>query len=365
MIIHISPCWGSIYIGGGKMRCEESEIKYFTISSSKIKAKIMNYGCTLLSLWVKKSDGSEVDVVLGYEDIRDYFENAPCFGSSVLPNANRIENARFTLNGKVFELDQNDGSNNLHSGFEPLHKRLWDVRESGDDFVIFSISCKDMDMGFPGNRDFSVEYRIIDNKLRISYTGASDKDTLFNPTNHSYFNLLGHDSGDILNHKLTINADSFTPCDEHAICHGEVQSVGNSPMDYRKATSIGKRINDNYTQLSYGNGYDHNYVLNDTCTNPNEIKNDSSNKIPAATLTSPKEDITLNIYTSAPCIQLYTGNYISSNDIGKGNHPYSPRCGVALETQYAPNSINANSFIKPILKNSKTINSTTLLEFVS
>lgn len=347
------------------MRCEEPEIKYFTISSSKIRARVMNYGCTLLNLWVKKSDGSEVDVVLGYEDIRDYFENAPCFGSSVLPNANRIENARFTLNGNVFELDQNDGLNNLHSGFEPLHKRLWDVRESGDDFVIFSISCKDMDMGFPGNRIFTVEYKIIDNKLRISYTGTSDKDTLFNPTNHSYYNLEGQDKGDILNHKLIINADNFTPCDEHAICHGEIQSVSNTPMDFRKAVSIGERISNNYSQLIYGNGYDHNYILKDNCTNPNDINIDYSDKIPAATLISPKEDIALNIYTSAPCIQLYTGNYISSNDIGKGNHPYSPRCGVALETQYAPNSINVDEFIKPILNKSETLESSTVLEFIS
>lgn len=341
------------------MRCDVEEIKYYTISSDKVKARISNYGCTLLNLWVIMTDGEERDVVLGYENIEDYFDNPPCFGSCVLPNANRIENACFTLNGKAYSLDKNDGDNNLHSGLEPLHKRLWNVTEVKEDSVKFSISCKDMDMGFPGNREFTVEYKVSHNCIRIEYAGKSDKDTLFNPTNHSYFNLKGHSNGDILNHKLTINADAFTPCDEHAICHGEIHSVKNTPMDFLHPTEIGTRINDSYNQLIYGNGYDHNYILNGNYSN-----NEGPLSIPAATLTSPKEDITLNIYTSAPCIQLYTGNYISSHDIGKGNHPYSPRSGVAIETQYAPNSINVDSFVKPILKKGTFGNSYTSYEFL-
>ena len=340
------------------MRCNVEDIKYFTIGSEKIKARITNYGCTLLNLWVNKGDGTDVDVVLGYENIEDYFDNPPCFGSCVLPNANRIENARFTLNGKEYILDQNDGNNNLHSGLEPLHKRLWNVVTANNHYVKFSISCDDLDMGFPGNREFTVEYTVKDNRLRIDYSGKSDKDTLFNPTNHSYFNLNGHDSGDILNHKLTINADAFTPCDEHAICHGETLSVEDTPMDFLHPTKIGDRINESYNQLVYGNGYDHNYILN------NYSSKEESLGVPGATLTSPEEDITLNIYTSAPCIQLYTGNYLSKEDIGKGNHPYSPRSGVAIETQYAPNSINVDSFVKPILKKRVLVNSYTEYEFL-
>ena len=342
----------------GCMRCNVEDIKYFTIGSEKIKARITNYGCTLLNLWVNKGDGTDVDVVLGYENIEDYFDNPPCFGSCVLPNANRIENARFTLNGKEYILDQNDGNNNLHSGLEPLHKRLWNVVTANNHYVKFSISCDDLDMGFPGNREFTVEYTVKDNRLRIDYSGKSDKDTLFNPTNHSYFNLNGHDSGDILNHKLTINADAFTPCDEHAICHGETLSVEDTPMDFLHPTKIGDRINESYNQLVYGNGYDHNYILN------NYSSKEESLGVPGATLTSPEEDITLNIYTSAPCIQLYTGNYLSKEDIGKRNHPYSPRSGVAIETQYAPNSINVDSFVKPILKKGTFSNSSTIYEFL-
>lgn len=341
------------------MHYNVEDIKYFTIGSEKIKARISNYGCTLLNLWINKADGTDVDVVLGYENIEDYFDNPPCFGSCVLPNANRIENARFTLNGKDYTLDQNDGKNNLHSGLKPLHKRLWKVVNVSKDCVKFSINCDHMDMGFPGNREFTVEYTVKDNRLRIDYSGKSDKDTLFNPTNHSYFNLNGHDSSDILNHKLTINADAFTPCDEHAICHGEILSVEDTPMDFLHPTKIGDRINESYNQLVYGNGYDHNYILNSNCSSEEE-----SLGVPGATLTSPEEDITLNIYTSAPCIQLYTGNYLSKEDIGKGNHPYSPRSGVAIETQYAPNSVNVDSFVKPILKKGTLGNSYTIYEFL-
>ncbi len=342
------------------MRCNVEEIKYFTIGGGKIKARITNYGCTLLNLWVTKADGTDVDVVLGYESIEDYFDNPPCFGSCVLPNANRIEKARFTLMDKEYTLDKNDGDNNLHSGFEPLHKRLWKVVESENDFVKFSISCNDLDMGFPGNRRFSVKYSINHNKLRIDYEGTSDKDTLFNPTNHSYFNLMGHDSGDILSHELIINADKFTPSDKHAICHGEIQSVKDTPMDYTTPIPIGDRISDRYDQLIWGNGYDHNYILNDNCSKP-----DDEFSVPAAKLTSPDKHISLNIYTSAPCIQLYTGNYLSNTDVGKGNHPYSPRSGVALETQYAPNSINVDEFVKPILKKDTSSNSCTIYEFLT
>lgn len=341
------------------MHCNVEDIKYFTIGGEKIKARITNYGCTLLNLWVTKANGTDVDVVLGYENIEDYFDNPPCFGNCVLPNANRIENARFTLNGREYTLDQNDGNNNLHSGLEPLHKRLWNVVTANEHCVKFSISCDDLDMGFPGNREFIVEYTVDDNCLRIDYSGKSDKDTLFNPTNHSYFNLNGHDSGDILNHKLTINADAFTPCDEHAICHGEILSVKDTPMDFLHPTELGSRINDSYKQLIYGNGYDHNYILNNNCSGKKDAPN-----IPAATLRSIEEDITLNIYTSAPCIQLYTGNYLSNTDVGKGNHPYSPRSGVALETQYAPNSINVDEFVKPILKKGVLVNSYTEYEFL-
>ena len=341
------------------MKYSINKIKYYTIKSEKIKARISNYGCTLLSLWLRDSNGEKRDVVLGYERMEDYFDNPPCFGSCVLPNANRIEGARFSLNGVEYKLDKNDGQNNLHSGFEPLHKRLWDVTDVTDTSVSFHIECEDMDMGLPGNRKFDVKYTIEADMLRIDYYCVSDKDTLFNPTNHSYFNLAGHDAGNILSHELIIDADAFTPCDEHAICDGTISDVASTPMDFRTAKEIGAQINDNYEQLIFGNGYDHNYILNDNCSNPLDENIELS--VPAATLSY--QNMTLNIYTSAPCIQLYTGNYLSSEDIGKGGCHYAPRSGVALETQYAPNSINTTSLIKPILKKNTPAHSTTIYQF--
>lgn len=341
------------------MKYSLEEIKYYEIKSEKIKARISNYGCALLNLWVRDCNGNERDVVLGYERMEDYFDNPPCFGSCVLPNANRIEGARFSLNGVEYKLDKNDGENNLHSGFEPLHKRLWDVTKVTDNSVSLHIECKDMDMGFPGNRTFDVTYSIHENRLRIDYKCMSDKDTIFNPTNHSYFNLAGHDSGNILNHELIINANAFTPCDEHAICDGTIMNVASTPMDFTASHKIGERINDSYDQLLFGNGYDHNYILNDNCSN--SLNETEELSVPAATLSY--KDMTLNIYTSSPCIQLYTGNYLSSDDIGKGGCHYAPRSGVALETQYAPNAINTSSLVKPILKKNTLARSTTVYEF--
>lgn len=356
------------------MKCNLEKIKYYTIGNDKLKAKIMNYGCTLLSLYVTTASGETLDVVLGYEEIKNYFNNPPCFGSCVLPNANRIENAVFSLNGEMYHLDKNDNKNNLHSGFEPLHKRLWATVSVDETSINFSIQCDDMDMGFPGNQTFDVRYSIEDNKLKIEYEGTSDKDTLFNPTNHSYFNLLGHGKCDILTHELIINADTFTPSDNASICHGEIVTVADTPMDFRESVQIGSRINVDFDQLVWGNGYDHNYVINESATKPSELRVPKSDRnitghgavpsvIPSATLTAPDKSLTLNIYTDAPCIQLYTGNYLSEQDIGKGNVKYGPRYGVALETQYAPNAINVDTFKKPILRKGETAHSTTVYEF--
>lgn len=351
------------------MRYNLDQLQYYTIGSDTLRARITNYGCTLLNLWVTDNTGAERDIVLGYEDIEDYFDNPPCFGSCVLPNANRIAGAQFSLNGCTYILDKNDGDNNLHSGNEPLHKRLWGVETVENSSVTFVIGSEDGDCGFPGNREYTVTYSIDDNRLRIDYSCISDKDTLFNPTNHSYFNLSGHDAGSVLDHKLTINADTFTPSDEHSICHGDIKAVAGTPMDFTTPTKIGERIDADYDQLKWGNGYDHNYCVKGTSPvtqNTGNADTDAADTaaIPAATLTNEAGDLTLNIYTTASCLQLYTGNYISKEDIGKGNHPYAPRCGVALETQFAPNAINTATLEPPILKKGVLGTSTTEYELV-
>lgn len=348
------------------MKVSIDDIRYITIGSKRLTATITNYGCTLLSLNVNMPNGSTKDVVLGYEDITDYFDNAPCFGSCVLPNANRIADASYTLNNVTYALDANDGNNNLHSGYNALHKRLWDIVSYDDTSIDLALKCLDLDCGFPGNREYTVTYSIIEDKLLIEYTCISDKDTVFNPTNHSYFNLMGHDSGDILSHKLIINATTYTPSDKESICHGDVLPVANTPMDFTTPHTIGSRINQDYNQLIWGNGYDHNYILDKTYTSKNDLIKDildDNLKLPSAILISPDESLTLNIYTTMPGLQLYTGNYLSSNDCGKGNHRYSPRCGVALETQYAPNAIKSGISPKPILSSGKKGYSATCYEF--
>ena len=338
------------------MKYDVKEIKDYTIDSGGVKARVSSYGCVLRNLWVEV-DGAMRDVVLGYDDITDYFDNPHYFGCCVLPCANRIEGASFTLNGNTYNLEKNDGENNLHSGFESLSRKLWTVESISDTAVTFTIGSADGDLGMPGNRKYKVTYSVEGCRLRIDYECRSDSDTLFNPTNHSYFNLMGHNSGDILSHGLKINADKFTPTDEESICHGDIVDVKGTPMDFTKLTEIGKRINENYNQLIWGRGYDHNYVLNEDCSSPND-----NLKVPAAVLTAPDNSLTLNVYTSAPCIQLYTANYLSDTDIGKSAQAYGARAGVALETQYAPNAINVDVFAKPILKKDEVGRSSTVYE---
>lgn len=326
------------------MKVQENLLKKFTISNGIIKATILNYGATLLELFVPNQNNNPYDVILGYETLTDYFDNPPCFGCCILPSANRIENASFCIDNQQFLLEQNDGSNNLHSGFEPIHKRIWNLKEKNDDSITFEIDVKDMDGGFPGNRHFEINYKILDKSLEISYSCISDKKTVFNPTNHSYFNLNGHASGTILNHNLTIYSDSITYSNSQNICTGEIINVINTPWNFKSPTKIGNNIYSNNNDMKLKKGFDHNYILN-------------SNH--AATLTSDKTSITLDIYTTMPGIQLYTGNYLSNTDIGKGMFKYSPYYGVALETQFFPNCVNINSFEKPyILPNEKMTHKT-------
>lgn len=316
------------------MKYTSDKLKTYTIENDKIKAKVTNYGATLLELWVSDKKGEKLDVILGYEKLEDYFDNPPAFGCCVLPNANRIGNASFDINGKEYVLDQNDGKNSLHSGFEPLHKRLWSVINQAEDSITFSYDSPDMECGFPGNRHFEIRYTLIDNSLEITYSADTDKVTVFNPTNHSYFNLNGHNSGDILSHELTINSSAITYSDSESICNGELVNVTDTPWDFRTPKAIGKDINSSHEDMILKKGYDHNYVL------------ESEH---AATLLSKDSGIKLDIYTDVPGLQIYTGNYLAKSDIGKGNYPYAPNYGVALETQFFPNSVNVDSFEKPYL----------------
>lgn len=338
-------------------KTKEGEAVYtYTITNQKgMSAKLMNFGANVLSLYVPDAAGNTKDVVLGFEHLEDYFVNAPYFGCCVAPSGNRIGDARFTLNGKTYEVDKNDGVNNLHSGFDPLCKRLWETTEVTDSSITFTYHKKDMDMGFPGNMDITVTYTLTDeNEFRIDYCALSDQDTIFNPTNHSYFNLSGHDSGSVLNHRVWIDAARFTMTDEASIPNGTLLDVAGTPLDFTTEKDMAAQVDDAYEQLAWAKGYDHNFALDHATPGTLSL---------AASLYDPASGRKMEVYTDLPGIQLYCGNYIQSGEVGKGNFRYEPRYGVCLETQYFPNAINIPSFTQPIAKAGQKAQTSTVYRF--
>ena len=335
-------------------------VRLFTISNSNgMVAKITNFGAILVSLFVPNKEGKLDDVVLGFDTLEKYFYNDVCyFGSTVGRNSNRVKNAKFVLNGISYKLDKNEREkNNLHSGFKPYNSRLWDYCvDEENNSVSFSLISPDMDQGFPGVFDIIVTYSLDnDNDLKINYKGKSNKDTIANMTNHSYFNLSGYNSGTILNHELCINADKYVEVDDELIPTGELKEVCSTPMDFRKPTKIGLRINDDFKQFEYTGGYDHSFVINKTT--------DGIEKI--AVLSDNESGRTMEVYTDCIGVQLYTGNFIENNKIlGKENIIYKNRSGVCLETGYLPDAINQENFTSPILKAGDTYNTTTIYKFV-
>ncbi len=347
----------------GQTEDGEDIFTYEIKSASGMIAKLMNYGANLLELYVPDQEGSLTDVVLGYEKVESYFVNDPAFGASVTPVANRIGGAHFTLNGTEYHLDKNDGNNNLHSGFHPLHKRIWDVVDEGDDHICFQIEASDMECGFPGNRTLRVTYTLLsDNTIAIDYYATSDKDTLFAPTNHSYFNLDGHNAGLVTDSYVWINADSITPTDETSVPTGEIRDITDSPMDFRTMKQMSSQIDADYDQLIQGKGYDHNYILLSNKKAP-EYSSEASIVYHVAALENPSRTRRMDVYTDMPGLQLYTGNYLNKNEIGKGHFPYDKRYGVAFETQFFPNAANIASFKMPLLKAGESTNSRTVYHF--
>ena len=338
----------------GTTRENEEVYTYEIAGAGGIRATFMNYGANLLSLTVPDKDGNAKDIVLGYEKLESYFDSDLYFGCCVAPNGNRIGNARFTLNGKTYALDKNDGENNLHSGTHPLCMRIWDVADVKDNAITFTYDKKDMDMGFPGNMKITVTFTLTpDNELRIDYSGLSDQDTIFNPTNHSYFNLAGHDSGSVLDQLVWINASRFTETDAGSVPTGNLIDVKGTPLDFTKEKPMAPEVDDAYEQLALAKGYDHNFALDIT---EGELSL-------AASLYDPKSGRKMEVYTDLPGMQLYCGNYIHPNVVGKGGFLYQPRYGVCFETQYYPNAINIPSFSQPIAKAGVEKKTTTIYQF--
>jgi len=286
-----------------------------------------------------------------------YFDNGPNFGATIGRHANRIGGAAFELNGVKYELDKNDGRNNLHGGFDGYHKRLWSanvVEETDGTAMEFTYHSPDMDQGFPGNLDVKVTYKLTDaDEVVISYDAVCDKDTVLNLTNHTYFNLAGHDAGSIVNHKVFIDADEFTYADEESIPNGDILKVEGTPMDFRTEKAIADDIDSDYHQTKWGKGFDHNWVLK---TKKGELSL-------VATLKEENSGRYMETYTDLPGMQFYAGNFLDGTEIGKGGVSYGKRSGLCFETQYFPNAVNVPSFEQPIIKAGEKFNSVTKYVF--
>lgn len=309
----------------GKANGQETYL--YTISNDILTAEICDLGATLIRLHF---DG--VNVVCGYDSVDRYILNDSYMGAIVLPNANRIRNARFTLNGQQYHLRVNNGPNNLHSSLPGgSAQSIWKVVNYSETELTLQLDYKDGELGFPGNRSFKVTYAVKSDRLSITYCRISDQDTVFNPTNHSYFNLNGH--GTVLNHILQLNCSHTTPNDENSCPVGDIVAVEGTPFDFREPKAIGCDIDEENQQLAYGKGYDHNWLIDDF----------DGSLILAGELYSPETGIALQTYTTMPGIQVYTANYLD-------NDKYRPRDAVCLETQFTPDAINLDNMVKPIIK---------------
>lgn len=324
------------------------------VNKNGVEVQITNYGARVVSVWVPDKNGKFDDVVLGFSSIKDYLKVNPNFGAVVGRYGNRIGNAQFNLNGTVYKLEKNDGKNTLHGGFIGYDERVWNIEKTDKQSLELSYLSKDQEEGFPGNLKITVTYTLTDsNELKINYAATTDKPTVLNLTNHSYFNLNGQDSGDILGEEIMINADKFTPVDDGLIPTGELRAVAGTPLDFTKSTLIGSRINDSYEQIKFGKGYDHNFVLN---------KKGKELSV-AAVAYDPKSGRVLEVTTTEPGVQFYTGNFLDGKLIGKSGKGYIHRGGFCLETQHFPDSPNHPEFPTTTLNPGENYNTTTIFKF--
>jgi aldose 1-epimerase len=333
---------------------EGTEATLYTIKNERgMELKVTDFGASLVSLIVKDKNGADLDVILGYEDVTGYEEHTDYFGAAVGRNCNRISNARIAIDGVEYPLEANDNENNLHSGSNGTARRFWEVAEHTGSSITFRIEDAHLQQGYPGNATMQVTYTLTaDNALEIAYQAKADQKTVFNFTNHAYFNLNGADSGSILDHTLQIQASAFTPTDAKAIPTGEIRPVEGTPFDFREAKPIGRDIAQSDEQLTFGSGYDHNFVLDRT--------KDGIEKI--ATAYSAKSGIRMDVSTDCIGIQLYSANFIAGQK-GKGGHIYANRDAFCLETQYFPNAINEPNFSTPLTEAGETYTSKTIYTF--
>jgi aldose 1-epimerase len=329
--------------------------RMFTMENDNgLVVTLTNYGAKLVSVYVPDKDGNFADVLLGFNSLDEYQQYGASHGAVVGPFANRIANARFTIDGEIFQLPANNGEACLHSGPDSWYRKVWDYEKKGN-VTTFMLESPDGEFGFPGNKTAKVTYTLTDdNELKIDYEVTTDKATHINLTNHSYFNLRGEGNGDILEHVLVINADKSTPViDESMIPTGEIVDIRGTALDFTTPHTIGERIDADHPQLKFGSGYDFNYVIN---KEPGELAF-------TASAYEPESGRYMEVFTTEPGIQLYTGNHLRGNEIGNSGKAYTARTGFCLETQHFPDSPNQPGFPSTLLNPNDVYRSTTIFKF--
>ncbi|MBR5528895.1 MAG: galactose mutarotase [Oscillospiraceae bacterium] len=325
------------------------------LHKGKISCEVITYGAALRSLVVPDRNGKPVDVVLGYDTLEQYVSETGYFGATVGRVANRIARGTFSLHDRTYNLPINNGNNHLHGGVCGFSHKVWDIEAVTQHAVVLSTVSPDGDQGYPGTLKVVTEYRLQDDALLIRHEAVSDKDTLCSLTNHSYFNLSGHDSGSAMEQELQIFANAFTPSDEESIPSGFLESVENTPMDFQKMKPMGMQIDDAYQQLEYAKGYDHNYVVEGSLGTLRK----------AAIVKSNVTGISMQVETTMPGVHFYTANYVPEGRVGKGGCAYGPRHAFCLETQYYPDAIHHPNFPSPILKEGEEYIQETLFRFMT
>jgi aldose 1-epimerase len=331
-------------------------VDIYTLQSGALEARVITYGGIVQSLKVPDKSGKSADVVLGFESIDGYTSgpkpNPAFFGALIGRYGNRIANGEFKLDGKTNHIPQNDGTNALHGGTKGFDKYVWKAHEIPHGVELTHLSPGG-DMGFPGTLTAVVRYTLIGKELKIEYSATTDKDTVLNLTNHSYFNLAGQGNGDILNDQLKLNASRYTPVDNKLIPTGELATVEGTPFDFRKPTAVGARISDDNDQLKKGGGYDHNWVLD----------SGGGKLAEAAEVYEPSSGRVMQVLTDQPGVQFYTGNFLDGSITGKDGKAYQKRAALCLETQHFPDSPNHPKFPSSELKAGGHFHSVTIFRF--
>lgn len=331
------------------------EVSLYKISNQFITCFVTNYGARVVSLTFRNSDNQPYDVVLGFDSIQGYLNaDEKYHGATVGRFANRIANGRFLLNDIQYDLSVNNPPNSLHAGPNGFHNQVWDVVSLESDKVVLRYISPDMEEGFPGELETHVTYSLKGSDLIIKYKSQSTKDTVINLTHHSYFNLNGEGAGSILDHDLMINSEYFTPVNEYTIPTGQIELIDGTPFDFRKSRKIGSRIEEEDRQLTLGFGYDHNYVVNQYEKGVLSF---------LAKASGDKSKISMEVWSTEPGVQFYTGNHLSGMNRGKSGSKYKSRNAFCLETQHFPDSPNQNHFPSAVLKQGEIYKSTTEYRF--